>query len=253
MVGAWKRLPYPFSPWLKSWLQTCHIERPFRCWEWSLIILLCLQTNFGPKRILRLHSRSEMLKFMRHRVCIGCNREARSPFQVKFTKISYLRLSFHTTFPSCSWSDEKYSWRKKRNTIDKKRNTIDKIKRILLTIKRNAVDPNLTQSFNSYYYHYYDQNTVVQCYQISTTYQTTFFMDRNISANSRIISNKLSLKWNSQRFVIPLLESTGSPLMPPSLYEKYIWQTQSNTLDWLQNWKLIQWLFEVIHNWKIQN
>ena len=50
---------------------------------------------------------------------------------------------------------------------------------------RNTVDPNLTQSFNSYYYHYYDQNTVVQwktfryilspCYQISTTFQTTFF------------------------------------------------------------------------------
>ena len=197
-----------------------------------------------------------MLKFMRHRVCIGCNREARSPFQVKFTKISYLRLSFHTTFPSSSWNDEKYSWRKKRNTIDKKRNTIDKIKGILLTLYEkyswSKFNPIIQQLLLSLLWSEYSCPMLPNINYLSNYF---FFMDRNISANSRIISisNKLSLKWNSQRFVIPLLESTGSPLMPPSLYEKYVWQTQSNTLDWLQNWKLIQWLFEVIHNRKIQN
>ena len=96
-------------------------------WEHSSVY--CLPTNVGPKEFW-LHSRSKMLKFMHlclHwrwfalsseiwfeilvqknfgwnlciHVCIGRNRGGGSPFQVKFTKISYPRLSFqYTTFPS---------------------------------------------------------------------------------------------------------------------------------------------------------
>ena len=102
------------------------VQKNFGCilvlkW-WNLCIRVCIGFN----RALSSESWFEILVQKNFgwnlciHVCIGRNRGGGSPFQVKFTKISYPRLCFqYTTFPSLCKNEEKYSWWNMRNTIEK--------------------------------------------------------------------------------------------------------------------------------------